>query len=113
MTTMKIDAKTTEEAYNNICQFFSDLDYFNYAAINYKVGQKVDFSKPKTWPFRLLRVEGKEIKTTLMIAIATAGYNGVGPLFTYDVLKMFGFEPDERLFNAENGEVKVMYKREG
>lgn len=109
MIIMKINSPFLDNAYDSICSLKWGENFFNVAIIDYVKGAKIDYSKPDTWPLKFLRVKNNKVKFTLNVAVATAGYKGAGPLFTYNALIKFGFSPGEEIFKCRKDHVHLEY----
>ena len=66
-------------------------DFADRAVIDYEVGSRICYDKPHTWPLKIFGKQGK-VDFRILVASATCGYRGRGPLFTFETLKKFGFE---------------------
>lgn len=111
MIRMKISSSSVDKAYESICRLQDEKEFFNLAVINYNKGIRTDYNKPETWPLKFLRVRNNKKECELSVAVATAGYVGSGPLFTYNALLKMGFSPGEEIFHSESDKIYLEYKK--
>lgn len=109
MFKMKFGGTYTDIAYEQIFSFKDVEEFFHIAVIDYVKGSKVNYSESDTWPLQLFRIVENEIECVASIAVATAGYRGVGPLFTYNVLSRLGFDVGEEIFQSNGEKVHLEY----
>lgn len=111
MIRMKISTSNLDKAYDSIRRLQDDRKFFNVAIIKYNKGARTDYNKPESWPLKFLRMRGNKKECELSVAVATAGYRGMGPLFTYNALLMMGFLPGEEIFHSEGDKIYLEYKK--